>query len=101
MAKEWSQRSIAMERQARVSEDQFIERMRVDFEQTMRQVAIAVNQAPNGHWIDGSEVRVSELMMEFRRRSYETALQMRVDEAEGAFSPGGQPNAQEKTEQRV
>jgi hypothetical protein len=35
-------------------------------------------------------------MTEFRRKTYETALQMRVDEAEGAFSPGGPRNAEEE-----
>jgi len=78
-----------MDRQVQLSTDRFIEQMRGDFEQTMRRVADAVNQAPDGAWINGSEVQVLEVMSEFRRKAYETALQMRVDEAEGAFSPGG------------
>ncbi|HEY8748670.1 MAG TPA: hypothetical protein VIM11_11895 [Tepidisphaeraceae bacterium] len=76
-----------MERQVRMSGDRFIEQMRSEFEQTMRRVAEAVNQAPNGQWISGSEVQVLELMTEFRRKTFETALQMRVDEAEGGFFP--------------
>jgi hypothetical protein len=85
-----------MDRQVQLSTEQLIEQMRGEFEQTMRRVADAVNQAPDGQWINGSEVQVLEAMTEFRRKTYETALQMRVDEAEGAFSPGGPRNAEEK-----
>lgn len=85
-----------MDRQVQFSTEQFIELMRSEFEQTMRRVADAVNQAPDGQWINGSEVQVLEAMTEFRRKTYETALQMRVDEAEGAFSPGGPRNAEEE-----
>lgn len=77
---------------------QFIEQMRGEFEQAMRQVADAVNRAVDGQWINGSEVQVLETMTEFRRKAYETALQMRVDEAEGAFSPGGPGDVEEKAE---
>jgi hypothetical protein len=84
-----------MDRQVQLSAQQFIEQMRSDFEQTMRRVADAVNQAPDGAWINGSEVQVLEAMSEFRRKAYETALQMRVNQAEGAFSPGGSHDAQE------
>ena len=77
--------------------EQFLERMRGEFEQAMREVADAVNRAPDGQWINGSEVQVLETMTEFRRKAYQTALQMRVDQAEGSFSPGGSNDAQEET----
>ena len=88
-----------MDRQIHLSAEQFVERMHGEFEQTMRRVADAVNQAPDGFWINGSEVQVLEIMNEFRRKAFETALQMRVDAAEGAFSPGGFSNPQKATEQ--
>lgn len=88
-----------MERQIQLSAEQFIQRMRGEFEQAMRQVAEAVNRAPDGQWINGSEVQVLEVMSEFRRKAFETALQMRIDEAEGTFSPGGQSNSQADAEQ--
>jgi hypothetical protein len=67
--------------------------MREDFERTMRQVADAVNEAPDGHLIDGSEERVRELFAEFRQRTFQRAAQMRVEatEASAAFSPGKEP----------
>jgi hypothetical protein len=88
-----------MDRQVCLSVEQFIQQMRGPFEEAMRQVADAVNRAPDGRWINGSEVQVRDVMAEFRRKTYQTALQMRVDAAEGAFSPGGPPVAQEDAEQ--
>ena len=82
---------------AKIERDELVRRMREDFEKTMRQVADAVNDAPDGHLIDGSEERVRELLSGFRQRSFQTAAQMRVEatEAWAAFSPGeagaGQP----------
>ena len=88
-----------MDRQVHLPVEQFIERMHDEFEQAMRRVAHAVNQAPDGQWINGSEVEVLEVMSEFRRKAFETALQMRVDVAEGSFSPDGRANPQKEAEQ--
>jgi hypothetical protein len=78
-----------MDRLAKIDREELVRRMREDFERTMRRVADAVNQAPDGHLIDGSEEQVRDLLGEFRRRSFETAAQMRVEatEASPAFSP--------------
>jgi hypothetical protein len=89
---------MAMDRQFHFSAEQYMERMRGVFEQAMRQVADAVNQAPDGRWINGSEVQVLEAMTEFRRKAFETALQMRVDAVEGDFSPGGSDERQAQAE---
>ena len=75
---------------AKMDGDELIRRMRADFEQTMREVADAVNGAADGHLIDGSEEPVRDLLGDFRRRSFETAAQLRVEatEASADFSPG-------------
>lgn len=75
---------------AKIDRDELVRRMREDFEKTMRQVADAVNDAPDGHLIDGSEERVRDLLGEFRQRSFQAAAQMRVEatEASADFSPG-------------
>jgi hypothetical protein len=84
---------------AKIDREELVRRMREDFERTMREVADAVNDAPDGHLIDGSEERVRDLLGEFRQRSFQTAAQMRVEatEASAAFSPGeagaGEPGA--------
>lgn len=82
-----------MERLAKMSETAYVEAMRVEFERVMKQVAEAVNQAPEGRVIDASEERARDLLGDFRAKAYQTALQMRVDAAEAAFSPGGSPDA--------
>ncbi len=67
----------------------YVDRMREITEAMLRGVAAAVNKAPNGAWINGSEMEVRDLMAEYRRQAYEMALQMRMDAAQAAFSPGG------------
>jgi hypothetical protein len=72
-----------------LSAEELIERTRGRFEELMQEVAKAVNAAPSGRVINGSEEQVRDLLGEFRRGVYETALQMRVDAAEAAFPPCG------------
>lgn len=85
-----------MEGLSKLDRDELVRRMREDFERTMLQVADAVNAAPTGHLIDGSEEQVRDLLGDFRRRAFETAAQMRVEATEGspAFSPGKEPAAE-------
>jgi hypothetical protein len=72
-----------------VSPEAFVAAMRQDTERMLREVMVAVNCAPDGAWINGSERQVRDLLGEYRRRVFERALQMKTDAAEGAFSPGG------------
>jgi len=81
-----------MDRLPELSAEGLIERTRGEFERLMREVAAAVNAAPEGRVINGSEEQVRDLLGEFRRGVYQTVLQMRVDAAEAAFSPGGPIN---------
>jgi hypothetical protein len=93
----FSDRELAMDRQnpvvggggTDVSPQAFATAMADATQQMLREVMEAVNRAPDGAWINGSEMQVRDLMGEYRRRVFETALQMKVDAAEGAFSPGG------------
>jgi hypothetical protein len=79
-----------MEGQPKFTSLELIERMRGEFERMMTEVAQAINDAPNGRVIVDSEEKVRDLLGEFRRSTFQTALQLRVDAAEAAFSPGGQ-----------
>jgi hypothetical protein len=90
-----------MDRQVAISVEQFVSQLRGEFEEAMRQVAVAVNAAPNGQWINASELPVRDIMNEFKRKVHQRALQMRVDAAEGNFSPGGPKDLQENAEQRA
>jgi len=78
-----------MEGLSKLDREELVRRMREDFEATMLKVADAVNDAPDGHLIDGSEEQVRDLLGDFRRRAFQTAAQMRVEATEGspAFSP--------------
>lgn len=72
-----------------VKPEAYVERMREVTETMLRGVAAAVNQAPKGAWINGSEMEVRDLLGEYRRKAYEMALQMKLDAAQAAFSPDG------------
>ena len=76
-----------MDRLVTMDKEQFIARLQAEFRRTMEQVAAAVNQAPDGNVINGSEIQVRDLMGEFRRKVFETAVQMRIDSTESSFSP--------------
>ena len=72
---------------AQVPPKKFVETMKDEIEQYAKDVMEAVNKAPDGAWIAGSEERVRDLSAEMRRKVFERALQQRVDAAEAAFSP--------------
>ena len=80
-----------MEATPKLSRDEFIKAMREKLEQMLGQVADAVNDAPPGRVIRGSEEQVRDLFADFRRQAFEMALQMRVDAAEAAFPPSQGP----------
>ncbi len=71
----------------RVPPEQLIESMNEDLKQYAKEVMEAVNDAPDGQWIAGSEERVRDLSAEMRRRIFERAIQHRVNAAEAAFPP--------------
>lgn len=60
-----------------------------EFEKLVQDVAEAVNQAPDGAVIAGSEYEVRDLLARFRQTVYEKAVQMRADAAASAFPPSG------------
>jgi hypothetical protein len=74
-----------------MSRQEFIERMRPKVEEALGQVADAVNEAPPGQIIAGSEEPVRDLFADLRRDVYEMAVQMRLDAAEAAFPPSEGP----------
>jgi hypothetical protein len=53
----------------------------------LQSVMKAVNNAPDGDWIGGSEEQVRDLLADFRRQVFEKAVQLKVDAAEAAFPP--------------
>ena len=76
-----------MSQSPRVSPELFVESMREEVDEYLKQIAEAVNQAPDGAWISGSEEKVRDIAAAMRQRIFEQAVQQRVDAAEAAFSP--------------
>ena len=74
-----------------VSADALSQQMRGRFEQLCRDVAAAVNQAPAGQVINASEEKVRDLLADFRRATYQAAVQLRTDAAQAAFPPSAAP----------
>lgn len=75
-----------------VAPDQFVESMQQEMQQYLQSVMKAVNNAPDGDWIGGSEEQVRDLSADFRRQVFEKAVQLKIDAAEAAFSPSAQPD---------
>jgi hypothetical protein len=76
-----------MDRLLTMDKEQFIAEMREDALRMLGLVAEAVNNAPSGNVISGSEKTVRDLVAEFRQRAFEKAVQMRIDSTESSFSP--------------
>ena len=76
-----------MDRLLTMNKQEYVSRMQAECRQIMEQVADAVNAAPTGNVINGSEFQVRDLMGELRRKAFETAVQMRIDSTESTFSP--------------
>ena len=79
-----------MSQSSNVPREEYLAQMKAEMETYLASVMNAVNQAPDGEWIAGSEEQVRDLSAEFRRQAFERALQMRVDRAEAAFPPSAQ-----------
>ena len=80
-----------MESTPKLSRDEFILQMRQEMEEMLGQVADAINEAPPGHIISGSEEQVRDLFADLRQTGLRDGLQMRVDAAEAAFPPSEGP----------
>jgi hypothetical protein len=88
-----------MDTTPRVPPQEFADSMKQEMEQYLQGVMEAVNNAPDGAWITGSEERVRDLSAEMRRRVFEKAVQKRVDAAEAAFPPSARSDDRKATGQ--
>lgn len=80
-----------MDPMPKLSRDEYVARMREKMEAMLGQIADAINDAPDGYIIAGSEEKVRDLFAEARTQAFELGLQMRIDAAEAAFSPSEAP----------
>jgi hypothetical protein len=89
-----------MDRLLTMDTEALANQMQVEFLRVMKEVGDAVNAAPTGNVISGSEMQVRDLMAEFRRKVFQTAVQMRIDSTESSFSPSQGLNGQGQGGQR-
>jgi len=87
-----------MDRLLTMDKDQYIAEMQEEVRRVLGQVADAVNSAPTGNVISGSEIAVRDAMAELRERAFEKALQMRIDSTESSFSPSEGRDGQNQAE---
>ena len=80
-----------MSQSPKVCPEAFAESMRDEVDQYLKQMMEAVNNAPDGDWIGGSEEQFRDVAGKMRQRCFEQAVQQRVDAAEAAFPPSAQP----------
>jgi hypothetical protein len=79
--------NLVMEPMPKLSQEEFVAALRQKVETMLGQVAVAINDAPDGYIIAGSEEKVRDLFADLRKQAFEIGLQMRIDAAEAAFSP--------------
>lgn len=76
-----------MESLKTMDKSEYVARMQEECRRIMGQIADAVNAAPTGNLISGSEMQVRDLMEELRQKAFELSVQMRIDSTESTFSP--------------
>jgi hypothetical protein len=76
-----------MDKDVKITPEQLAKAMDADYQKLVQQVSVAVNEAPDGAVISGSEELVRETMARFRQKVYEKAIQLRTQAAQAAFSP--------------
>lgn len=88
-----------MEPMPKMSRQAYLEALRAKMEATLGQVADAINDAPEGYLICGSEEKVRDLFADLRRQAFEMGLQMRLDAAQAAFPPSEAPRQRQEPPQ--
>jgi hypothetical protein len=79
-----------MDKDIKITPEQLAKAMDADYQKLVHLVSSAVNGAPGGAVISGSEEVVRDAMAKFRQKVYEKAIQLRTEAAQAAFSPSGQ-----------
>ena len=67
--------------------DTWLDRAEDSLSLGLREMACRLNLAPAGQVINASEEKVRDLFADFRQTTFQTAVQLRLDAAQAAFSP--------------
>lgn len=76
-----------MYKDVKITTEHLTKAMDAEYQKLVQQVKDAVNLAPDGAVISGSEELVRDAMARFRQKVYEKAVQLRTQAAQAAFSP--------------
>jgi len=76
-----------MEKPPKISAEKLGKLMLEKCPELAEKIVAAINSAPDGNWIGGSEEQVRDAGHEFVRAAFEAALQQKVEAAEAAFPP--------------
>ena len=79
-----------MEALPKLDREAYRQRMRVEVERVLEEVADAVDNAPRGRVIRDSEEPARDALDRFRTAAYQQAMQLKIDAAEAAFPPSAQ-----------
>ena len=88
----------AMDESPRMTADALAKLLQEKAPELAEKIVAAVNAAPDGHWIAGSEERVRRDGHEFLRAAFEAALQQKLEAAEAAFPPSAGFDGKKKTQ---
>jgi len=88
-----------MSKDVQITTEQLRQAVSGDMAKLLDEVTGAVNTAPDGAVISGSEEAVRDAIAKFRRLVYERAIQLRSQAAQAAFSPSRQDQEQTTQEE--
>ena len=87
-----------MDESPRMTADALAKLLQERVPELAEKIVAAVNAAPDGLWIAGSEERVRSDGHEFLRAAFEAALQQKLEAAEAAFPPSAGFDGKKKTQ---
>ena len=78
---------VAMRESPKITAEQLGKLLLEKSPELAEKIVAAINAAPDGNWIGGSEEQVRDAGQEFVRAAFEAALQQKTTAAEATFSP--------------
>ena len=79
--------SIVNQKSPKITSEQLVKLLLEKCPELGEKIIAALNEAPDGQWISGSEEQVRDAGHAFMKAAFEAAVQQKVAAAEAAFSP--------------
>ena len=78
---------IVDQKSPKITSEQLVKLLMEKCPELGEKIIAALNDAPDGHWISGSEEQVRDAGHAFVKAAFEAAVQQKVAAAEAAFPP--------------